>query len=135
MSLTVLIDTNVMMVALSPKSNLHWIYKALINGDFKLVVSNEILLEYEEQIITRYDKSAVNDFLLILYEAPNVIHHEPFFKWNLITQDPDDNKFADCCISAAADYIVTHDKHFDVLKQMIFPQINVIDAFEFQRLL
>ena len=134
MNLTVLIDTNVMMVALSPKSNLHWIYKAIINGDFQLVVNNEILLEYEEQICLRYDKSVVNDFLLILFEASNVIHHEAYYKWQLIQQDPDDNKFVDCCISAEADYIVSHDKHFDVLRQIDFPLVNVVNALEFKEI-
>jgi putative PIN family toxin of toxin-antitoxin system len=135
MSLTVLIDTNVMMVALSPKSNLHWIFQGMVKGDFQVVVSNEIMMEYEEQICKRYDDSIVNDFLLILFEASNVIHHEPFYKWQLIQQDADDNKFVDCCISSAADYIITHDKHFDVLKQLDFPQVNVINAFEFKEIL
>ena len=127
----VLIDTNVMMVALSPRSNLHGIYQSLINRKYKLVVSNEIILEYEEQIRRRYDHTVVAEFLLILSEAVNVIHHEPYFKWNLIQQDPDDNKFVDACISSAADYLVTHDKHFDILKQNNFPVINVIDAYTF----
>ena len=132
MSLTVLIDTNVMMVALSPLSNLHWIYKDIINNEFRLAISNEILLEYEEQVAKRYSKEIVSDFLLILFEAPNVIHCESYFKWNLITQDADDNKFSDCALSSSADYLITHDKHFDVLKRIKFPLIKVINAFEFE---
>src|SRR5256885_334939 len=110
--LSVVIDTNVMMVALSPRSNLHWLYKSFIAGEFQLIVSTEIKLEYEEQIAYRYAANAVSEFLLILDEAPNVIQHEPFFRWNLIVQDPSDNKFADCAISSAADYLITHDRHF-----------------------
>jgi putative PIN family toxin of toxin-antitoxin system len=132
---TVLIDTNVMMVALSVRSNLHWLYKRFINGDFSLVISNEILLEYEEQISYRYDESAVVEFLLIISEASNVIHQEPFYKWNLIASDPDDNKFVDCAVSSAADYLITHDKHFDVLRQIDFPAVNVVNAFEFENIL
>ena len=89
---TVLIDTNVMMVALSPKSNLHWLYQALVAGKIAIVVSNEIILEYEAQLRFRYGDSVVAEFLLILREAPNVIDCEPHFKCNLLTQDPDDNK-------------------------------------------
>ncbi len=133
--LTVVIDTNVMMVALSPRSNLHWLYQAFINRMFRLVVSNEIVLEYEEQIRYRYDDSAVAEFLLILAEAPNVLHQEPYFKWQLITADKDDNKFSDTYISAAADYLVTHDKHFDILKAISFPVINVVNAYEFEKIL
>ncbi len=41
--LSVVIDTNVMMVALSPKSNLHWLYKRLtlpssLAGDFEVEI-------------------------------------------------------------------------------------------------
>ena len=133
--LTVLLDTNVMMVALSPRSNLHWLYQALINGQFKLVVSTEIILEYEEQLRYRYDDSVVTDFLLILAEAVNVVHQKSHFKWNLIIADPDDNKFVDACISSAADYLITHDKHFDVLKQNNFPLVNIIDAYAFEKIL
>jgi putative PIN family toxin of toxin-antitoxin system len=135
MSLTVLIDTNVMMVALSPRSNMHWIFKRFVKGDFRLVISNEILLEYEEQILKRYDRSVIAEFLLIMSEAPNVIHREPFYKWELIKADPDDNKFVDCAIASAADYIVTHDRHFDVLKQIDFPTVNVITSSEFEKIL
>jgi|GEM_PF-2646168 len=50
MSLSVLIDTNVMMVALSPKSELHWIYKRLIKLDFPVV---NIIDAYEFQRLLR----------------------------------------------------------------------------------
>lgn len=135
MKLTVLIDTNVMMVALSPRSNLHWLYKRFINEDFRLAVSNEILLEYEEQLRNKYGGSVVAEFLLILSEAPNVIHSEPFYKWNLIHSDVDDNKFADCAISSAADYLITHDRHFDILKLVEFPVVNIVNAYEFEKIL
>ena len=133
--LTVLVDTNVMMVALSPQSNLHWLYQSFTKREFNLVVSNEIKLEYEEQLRFRYDDTVVAEFLLLLTEAENVFHHEPYFKWNLITADPDDNKFVDVCITSAADYLISHDRHFDILKQTNFPVINVVDAFTFQNIL
>jgi putative PIN family toxin of toxin-antitoxin system len=133
--ITALIDTNVLMVALSPRSNLHWLYTSFINEEFLLVVSTEINLEYEEQLRFRYGDSVVAEFLLILAEATNVLSVEPHFKWNLIAQDPEDNKFVDAYVISAADYLVTHDKHFDVLKQINFPVINVIDAYSFRAVL
>ena len=50
---------------------------------------------------------------------------------NLIQSDSDDNKFVDCCITANAQYIVSNDRHFDILKQIDFPHVNVISAKEF----
>lgn len=135
MMLSVVIDTNVMMVAISPRNTLHWLYQSFIAGEFQLIVSTEIKLEYEEQIAYRYATTAVTEFLLILNEASNVTQHEPFFRWNLIVQDASDNKFADCAISSAADYLITHDKHFDVLKQISFPAVNVVTAYEFEEIL
>ena len=59
----------------------------------------------------------------------------PHFQWNLISADPDDNKFVDCALNAGADYIVTNDRHFNVLKTLDFPPIKVIDIETFKRLL
>jgi uncharacterized protein len=132
--LSVLIDTNVLMVAVSPRSDLHWLYRALINREFNLIISTEIVLEYEEQLKYRYGETVVADFLLILAEANNVIVQEPHFRWNLIHADPDDNKFVDTYISSAADYLITHDKHFSVLNQLDFPSVNLIDAYSFQKI-
>ena len=34
-----------------------------------------------------------------------------------------------------SDYLISHDRHFDILKQTNFPVINVVDAFTFQNIL
>ena len=44
---------------------------------------------------------------------------------NLIQSDSDDYKFVDCCITANAQYIVSNDRHFDILKHIEFPHVNV----------
>jgi len=56
----------------------------------------------------------------------------PYYKWNLIHADPDDNKFVDCALNAGADYIVTNDRHFNVLKSLGFPPVKVIDIETFK---
>jgi len=64
-----------------------------------------------------------------------VIKTNNYYKWNLISADPDDNKFIDCALNASADYIVTNDKHFNVLKVINFPPIKVIDIETFRNML
>ena len=64
-------------------------------------------------------------------ELDNVYQSSIFFKYILITQDLDDNKFVDCAFSSNCDYLVTNDKHFNILKNINFPQINVISFEEF----
>ncbi len=51
--------------------------------------------------------------------------------FHLIETDKDDNKFVDCAIAANAKYIVTEDHHFNVLKKIEFPKLNVVNIDEF----
>jgi predicted nucleic acid-binding protein len=59
----------------------------------------------------------------------------PWYKWNLIAADHDDNKFADCALNAGADYIVTNDHHFNVLKTLGFPPVTVVNIETFKDIL
>ena len=52
---------------------------------------------------------------------------------HLIRRRKDDNKFVDCAIVSMADYIVSEDAHFRVLKDIPFPMVRVIGLKEFQR--
>jgi predicted nucleic acid-binding protein len=45
------------------------------------------------------------------------------------------DKFVDCAFAANATYIVSDDKHFDVLKDISFPQLLVLKLKEFLGLL
>jgi predicted nucleic acid-binding protein len=49
----------------------------------------------------------------------------------LIEADADDNKFVDCAVAADAEYIVSNDAHFNVLKQIDWPKLTVISIKEF----
>ena len=42
------------------------------------------------------------------------------------SSDPDDNKFVDCAIASNAKYVVSQDHHFDVLKSIPFPKVDVV---------
>jgi predicted nucleic acid-binding protein len=65
----------------------------------------------------------------------NFIPIIPYFKCNLIVTDPEDNKFADCALNAGANYIVTNDKHFNILKEMNFPYVKVVNIETFKLIL
>lgn len=67
---------------------------------------------------------------------PQTVYRESYFRFHLLSDvDKDDNKFVDCAITAGADYIVTEDAHFNILKQISFPQLNVLSLDEFYILL
>ena len=133
--LRVVIDTNVLLVAISSKSEYHWIFKNLLNGSYELYISNEILMEYEEIISSKFNSEVAQDVLRALLMLPNVLQTAIYFKWNLISEDPDDNKFVDCAVSANVDYLVSNDNHFSILESIDFPKISIIKAKEFKDVL
>jgi len=66
-----------------------------------------------------------------ILRANNVLRVDAQFRFNLIKADADDNKFVDCAIVANADYIVTEDSHFNVLKSIPFPKVRIRRLHEF----
>lgn len=126
------IDTNCLLASIPPQSSHYWLYKAFSDQRFQWLISNEILTEYAEQLTNRYSEQTAHLVTAILCVAPNVIFVEPYFKWLLIGNDPDDNKFADAAIAGNADYIVTNDRDFNVLKNLEFPRLNVVSLNEFK---
>jgi putative PIN family toxin of toxin-antitoxin system len=133
--LNVVLDTNVFIVSLIPHMKYYWVYQKVLYGDYNVLVSNEILMEYQEQLTNRYDLSFVETNLNFLLLLPNVRFVHPSFRWNLIKDDPDDNKFVDCAVAGNADCIVTHDRHFQILKQVKFPVVKSVTISEFGLLL
>jgi uncharacterized protein len=131
----VVLDTNVVLRPISSKSVFAILLDELYLQTYSLVVSTEILFEYEEKIIHFFGKSIAKDFLDFLIMLPNVEKLDAFFQLNIIQIDPDDNKFVDCAFAGNAHYMVTDDKHFNILKQIDFPKIPVITAEEFKRIL
>ncbi len=132
--LRVILDTNILLVSISKKSEYHWIFEKLVNEEYDLFISNEILSEYEEILSTKTNEVIKNSIIDLLLIADNVYKTITYFNWNLISGDMDDDKFVDCAIAAKVDCIVTNDKHFDVLKNIQFPQINVLNPEEFYKL-
>jgi len=131
----IVLDTNVFMISILPRHKYWWIFESIIEDRYTLLVSNEILTEYLEKCSEKYGDTLSNEKLDFLLEFPNVINVNPYYKWNLLQQDPDDNKFVDCAVSGRADYLVSHDKHFNVLKDVPFPEVNVIRIGQFKTLI
>jgi len=73
--------------------------------------------------------------IYIILAAPNVVLVSSYFNWNLITKDPDENKFVDCTIAANARYLVSNDKHFNVLKSVPFPKLELLKLEAFEKLI
>lgn len=126
------IDTNVLLVSVSDRSKYHWLYKSIVENKFSIAVTHDILTEYEEKIAEHWHPAVAANVIRVLLELPNVRLATSYFNLNIITADPDDNKFVDCAVASNADYIVTNDNDFNILKRINFPTIRVInmDAFK-----
>jgi uncharacterized protein len=133
--LRVVIDTNVLLVLFLPKHRFYWIIQSLLDDKFDLLVTNEMLTEYIEILGRKYDPFYVEFTLISLLKLPNVYRIRPRYNWSLIIADPDDNKFVDCAIAGNSDFIVTHDKHFNILKDIPFPKVETLKIDEFKDIL
>ncbi len=131
----IVLDTNVLLVSIPTQSKFHPIIKALADYKYTLLISNDIYLEYLEIIAAKSNVSIVEGFINFIYKHDNIEIIDVHFQWNLISVDQDDNKFCDCAIAGNADYIVTNDAHFNVLKNLDFPKLKVITAEEFLNVL
>ncbi len=131
----VIIDTNCLVASIPRQNPEYWLYLSFRSGNFDWAISNEILLEYQEVLGWFYSEKTANLVTSILLTAPNVLLAEPFIKWQLIQDDPDDNKFADLAIAQNVDYLVSNDHHFQVLKSIPFPVVQVVKLSEFQEIM
>ncbi len=111
------------------------LFKAFLNGAFR--VATDILNEYAEKLEEKYilRPHVAENTLKAIENSPDVVYVSKYFYWNLITVDPDDNKFVDCAVAANADFIVTDDRHFNVLKDIPFPSVRVVSADDFVEML
>jgi putative PIN family toxin of toxin-antitoxin system len=131
----VVLDTNTLIRAVPSKSNYHCIISALQQGYYNLCVSTEILLEYEELLTRFYGRSITESVMGFIIHSPYTERINPAYLWHLIFADPDDNKFVDCALNCGADCIVTNDNHFNILRTIPYPPVNVIDIDAFKQML
>lgn len=134
-NLRVVLDTNILMVSFLPHHKHFWLYEALENGQFTLLLSNEILEEYSEKITERYNSVIADMIAFALPNLKNTLKISPTFRFLLIKADPDDDKFVDCAVAGNADFIVSHDNHFNILKTIDFPVVEVLTIEEFREIL
>lgn len=127
----IVLDTNSLIQSIPERSPFFIVWQSILSGENTLCVSNEILEEYEEVLQKLAGKDTARYVIDAILESEHVELITPYYNFNLITTDPDDNKFVDCAIAANARYVVTNDKHFDVLRQIKFPIIDVISLKEF----
>lgn len=133
--MNIVLDTNTLLMSLSRRSQYYPIWRDFVNGKYCICITNEILAEYEEILIQKVGSQIASNIIQAILDLPNTKMVQVYYHLHLITTDPDDDKFVDCAFKANAKYIVTQDHHYDVLRNISFPKIEVIDIDEFLNIL
>jgi putative PIN family toxin of toxin-antitoxin system len=128
----VVLDTNSLLQIVFPRARYKEVWDAFIGQKYTICLTNDILMEYREILERRFkDVRFAENVIEAILSIPNVEHVNPTYRFNLITADPDDNKFVDCAIIAGATYIVSNDRHFQELERYEFPKVDVCTLSEF----
>ncbi|MBC7554733.1 MAG: putative toxin-antitoxin system toxin component, PIN family [Taibaiella sp.] len=133
--LKIVLDTNCLLQSVSRRSLYSIVIDKLQKGAYELYLTNEIQLEYEEKITDIFSKETAELVLGAFALMQNVKKTEVYFKLNLISADDDDNKFVDCAFACNVHFLVTNDKHYNILKSVKFPAISVINLDKFAELI
>lgn len=127
----VVIDTNCLIHCISRHSHYHEIWVAMLDGRIQLCVTNEIIDEYEEIIGRKVNARFASLAIDVILNNPYTRFVTPYYNFHVITNDPDDDKFVDCSVAAGAYFLVSQDHHYDILRTLAFPPVNLIGIDDF----
>ena len=127
----IVLDTNSLIQSIPNQSRFHIVWESLVKGEHVLCVSNEILEEYLEILQRLTDYETAELIVKTIVNSPFVELITPYYHFQMIQADPDDNKFVDCAVIAGATYIVSNDRHFRELDRYEFPKVEVRNLSEF----
>lgn len=127
----IVLDTNVLISALGWKGgNEYKIAQKCFNRQITLISAIETMEEFRKVALRPkfgFGVEEIDEFISALIEVCEII--EPKDKFNVVTQDPSDNKFLDAAVSGKADFIISGDKHLLNLKE--FKGIKILTPKEF----
>jgi len=126
----IVLDTNVFISGIFFSGPPSHILKAWENRNIQIVLSQEILDEYQRVAHELSSKFPSVDILPII---EMVTIHGKFVDTHdiniIVCEDPDDNKFIECAIASSCQIIVSGDKH--LLKLAGYKGITVLNPRNF----
>ena len=129
----IVLDTNCLLQSLPSRSPYHKIWTEVLSGRIRLCVNTEIFNEYEEVLSQKTTPEIAHNVVEAIARLHTTIYQEVYVHFGLIKEDVDDNKFVDCAVASDAEFIVTNDSHFNVLKNIDWPKLTIITLKEFAR--
>lgn len=96
-------------------------------------MNTDILEEYEEILSEKVSPDIAHNVVEAIARLSSTFFQDSYYHFDLLKEDVDDNKFVDCAIASDAEYIVTNDHHFNVLKDIAWPKLSIISIDEFTK--
>ena len=131
----IVLDTNCLLQALPSSSPFHKIWTEVLEGHICLCVNTDILEEYEEELALKTTPEIARNIVDAIAHLSTTIFQNTYVHFELLPADSDDNKFVDCAVASDAEYIVTNDKHFNPLKTIPWPKVEIIKIVDFIKLI
>ena len=124
----IVLDTNVLINGVQDENSFTFkIIEACLAGEIQAVFSPKVQKEYRflaKQLITDEEYlNTLDDF----YESALIVHPKNYN--DIITADPEDNKFLDAAEEAKADYIISSDAH--LLDIESFDDTKIVEPADF----
>lgn len=126
----VVLDTNVFVSGLFFSGPPHQILRAWRDGKVQLVISPDILSEYMrvgEVLSNKFPAIDIRPFLELVTVNADMV--PPVDSAGPICDDPDDDKFFLCAISARCNLIISGDKH--LLVKSGYKRVRVLKPRDF----
>jgi putative PIN family toxin of toxin-antitoxin system len=130
LDLKVVMDTNVFVSGVFFNGPPYRILKAWQSGEFELVISREILDEYQrvgDVLAEEHPGIDLRSLLTFVLEHAKVF--KPVKLKGRVCEDPDDDKFIACALASGSGLIISGDKH--LLNVSGYQGIEVLKPREF----
>lgn len=129
----IVVDTNVLVSATYWKGNSLKVLRLADEGKVKLVISQELIEEYNkvinsEEISEKIEKRRLVAEKAIIKTVNESIRVEPQERVKIV-EDPDDDKVIECAVAGDVDCIVSRDNHLLKLKR--YKHIRIVTPEEF----
>jgi len=123
------LDTNVYISSIIFGGNPRAIIELCINNMVDTYTSSLILLEIAKKLQSKFlwNRTDVALAIKTISKTSKVI--VPQQKFNVVNEDPTDNKIIECAVAASASFIVTGDRHLLSLEK--FKGIKIVSPKDF----
>jgi len=134
----VTLDTNILISSTFWDGDSNKILNKVENNKIELILSEELIKEFTKVLNYEEIKNKIRDKSLEMNRTVEKIISlskivAPLTKFDIVSEDHDDNKIIECAVEGNVNYIITNDNHLLKLKE--FQEIKIITPVEFLKII